>query len=232
MKHPSLLILLAPLGLLTACAPAPSEPAAATPKPAPATTPAPSSNPAIAPTTTNMNTPTASTTGSTPASTTAPIKTESAIFALGCFWSPELTFSKMPGVIDADVGYTGGRTTNPTYKEVCSDDTGHAEAVRIFFDPAKVTYQQLVDAFFANHDPTQVNRQGPDYGEQYRSAIFYQNDEQKTIAEATKAKLEASKKFSKPIATQIVKAGTYYKAEEYHQDYLKKRGLDTCAPGH
>jgi peptide-methionine (S)-S-oxide reductase len=151
-----------------------------------------------------------------------------ATFGAGCFWGPELKFSKLPGVLDAEVGYTGGRTTNPTYKEVCYEDTGHAEVVRVKYDPTKIAYTQLLEAFFAMHDPTQVNRQGPDYGTQYRTCIFAADDKQLQEANAFKAKLQASGKFSRPIATSIELAGPFYLAEDYHQDYLKKRGMDSC----
>src|SRR5215467_1071119 len=153
---------------------------------------------------------------------------EIATFAAGCFWGVEAKFRMIPGVEDALVGYSGGKTENPTYKEVCTDRTGHAEVVQVTFDPAKVSYETLVEAFWHMHDPTQVNRQGPDYGSQYRSAIFYHSPEQKAIAEKSKAALNASKKFHRPIATEITPAGTFYRAEEYHQRYLEKRGQAAC----
>ncbi|HJZ66483.1 MAG TPA: peptide-methionine (S)-S-oxide reductase MsrA [Candidatus Acidoferrum sp.] len=153
---------------------------------------------------------------------------EIATFAAGCFWGVEVKFRMIPGVEDAIVGYSGGRTDNPTYKEVCTDRTGHAEVVQVTFDPAKVSYETLVEAFWHMHDPTQVNRQGPDEGTQYRTAIFYHSPEQKTIAEKSKAALNASRKFSKPIATEITAAGPFWKAEEYHQRYLEKRGAASC----
>lgn len=192
------------------------------------TTPATASPAAASPAAASPATP-------SPAATTAPVKEEVAIFAMGCFWGPELKYSKIPGIIDADVGYIGGKLDNPTYKQVCTGATEHAEAVRIRFNPAIISYQQLVDLFFTWHDPTQVNRQGPDIGTQYRTAIFYTSPEQQKLAEATKAKLEGEKKFRRPIATQIVAASTFWKAEEYHQDYLKKQGMDYCpseGPGH
>ena len=153
---------------------------------------------------------------------------EKATFAAGCFWGVEATFRQMPGVISTRVGYTGGKTENPTYKEVCTDRTGHAEAVEVEFDPSQVTYPQLLKVFFENHDPTQVNRQGPDWGSQYRTAIFFHSPEQKMQAEQFKQELEKAHVYSKPIATQIVPAVTFYPAEDYHQQYLEKRGLASC----
>ncbi|MFZ0804300.1 MAG: peptide-methionine (S)-S-oxide reductase MsrA [Terriglobales bacterium] len=151
-----------------------------------------------------------------------------AIFAAGCFWGVEATFRQLPGVISTRVGYTGGQTSNPTYKDVCTDRTGHAEAVEVTYDPAKLSYEKLLDVFWENHDPTQVNRQGPDFGTQYRSAIFFTTPEQETAACASKAALEKSHGFSKPIATQIVPAVTFHEAEDYHQQYLEKKGLASC----
>jgi peptide-methionine (S)-S-oxide reductase len=151
-----------------------------------------------------------------------------AIFAAGCFWGVEATFRQLPGVISTRVGYTGGRTADPTYKDVCTDGTGHAEAVEVTYDPAKLPYEKLLDVFWENHDPTQVNRQGPDWGTQYRSAIFFTTPEQETAARASKQALEKSHHFSKPIATQIVPAVTFYEAEDYHQQYLEKKGLASC----
>ena len=151
-----------------------------------------------------------------------------AIFAAGCFWGVEATFRQLPGVTSTRVGYTGGQTDNPTYKEVCTDRTGHAEAVEVTYDPAKLSYDKLLDVFWENHDPTQVNRQGPDFGTQYRSAIFFTTPEQETAARTSKAALEKSHRFSKPIATQIVPAATFYEAEDYHQQYLEKKGLASC----
>jgi peptide-methionine (S)-S-oxide reductase len=154
--------------------------------------------------------------------------TELATFGAGCFWGVEAEFRKVPGVVDAIVGYSGGHTENPTYKEVCTDETGHAEVVQVTFDPAKVSYEQLLDAFFKLHDPTQVNRQGPDFGKQYRTAIFFHSPEQEAAAKKAKAALEASGKFRKPIATEITPAKAFYRAEEYHQRYLEKRGAASC----
>jgi peptide-methionine (S)-S-oxide reductase len=151
-----------------------------------------------------------------------------ATFAAGCFWGVEATFRQLPGVISTRVGYTGGQTQDPTYKEVCTDRTGHAEAVEIEYDPAKLSYDKLLEVFWENHDPTQLNRQGPDWGTQYRSAIFFHTPEQEAAAKASKEKLEKSRRFSKPIVTQIVPAGTFFEAEDYHQQYLEKKGLASC----
>ena len=154
--------------------------------------------------------------------------TEKATFGAGCFWGVETTFREIPGVVDAAVGYEGGTTLNPTYKEVCSDDTGHAEVVEVEYDPARVNYDRLLDVFWSAHDPTQMNRQGPDVGTQYRSAIFFHTPEQEQAARASKAKLETSQRFRRPIATKIEPAQTFYRAEEYHQQYLAKRGVKHC----
>ena len=151
-----------------------------------------------------------------------------ATFAAGCFWGVEATFRQLPGVTGTRVGYIGGHTVNPTYKEVCTDTTGHAEAVEVDYDPSKISYQQLLDVFWENHDPTQLNRQGPDFGKQYRSAIFFHTPEQEAEARESKEKLAKSGRFSKQIHTQIVPAETLYEAEDYHQQYLEKRGLATC----
>ena len=151
-----------------------------------------------------------------------------AIFAAGCFWGVEATFRQLPGVTSTRVGYTGGQTADPTYKDVCTDRTGHAEAVEVTYDPTQLPYEKLLDVFWENHDPTQVNRQGPDFGTQYRTAIFFSTPEQETAARASKAALEKSHRFSKPIATQIVPAVTFYEAEDYHQQYLEKKGLASC----
>jgi len=151
-----------------------------------------------------------------------------AIFAAGCFWGVEATFRQLPGVISTRVGYTGGRTENPTYKQVCTDGTGHAEAVEVTYDPAKLSYDKLLEVFWENHDPTQLNRQGPDWGTQYRSAIFFTTPEQETAAKASKESLERSHRYSKPIVTQIVPAPAFWEAEDYHQQYLEKKGLASC----
>lgn len=151
-----------------------------------------------------------------------------ATFAAGCFWGVEVEFRNVDGVVDVAVGYTGGHTDNPTYKEVCSDRTGHAEAVEVIYDPERVSYEELLEVFWNAHDPTQVNRQGPDVGSQYRSAIFVHDDEQKAGALASRDRLEAEGRFKRPIATEITPATTFWRAEEYHQRYLQKRGLATC----
>ena len=153
-------------------------------------------------------------------------KYEIATFAAGCFWHVEEAFRTLKGVIDVISGYTGGHTEKPTYKEVCTDLTGHAEAVQVTYDPDLISYKKLLDVFWSTHDPTTMNRQGFDIGTQYRSGIFYYNEEQKKLAEESKK--EVQKKFKKPIVTEVVKAGTFFKAEEYHQKYLLKRGLKTC----
>ncbi len=155
-------------------------------------------------------------------------KSQKATFAAGCFWSVEEVFRELKGVLKTTVGYTGGKTKNPTYEQVCSDKTGHAEAVEIEFDPTIISYEKLLDIFWECHDPTQMNRQGPDEGTQYRSAIFYHSEEQKKLALASKQKLEKSKKYNTPIVTEIVSASDFYRAEDYHQQYLAKRGMKTC----
>src|ERR1041384_3967577 len=146
-------------------------------------------------------------------------KLEKAIFAAGCFWCTEAAFEEVPGVVSAVSGYTGGTVKNPSYEQVSSGRTGHAEAVEVTFDPAKVSYERLLDVFWVNHDPTVTNRQFCDSGSQYRPAIFYVNDEQKRLAEASKAKWEKMTPFKQPILTQIVPAGEFWPAEDYHQDY-------------
>jgi peptide-methionine (S)-S-oxide reductase len=152
-----------------------------------------------------------------------------ATFAAGCFWGIEEAFRRVEGVANTTVGYTGGSLPNPTYRDVCTDRTGHAEAVEVEFDPARVSYEQLLDEFWSIHDPTTLNRQGPDVGTQYRSAIFYHDTEQKAAAEASKAKLQASGRFKRPIVTEIAPAATFHRAEEYHQRYLEKRGQPGCS---
>lgn len=151
---------------------------------------------------------------------------EQAIFAAGCFWGVQYYFDQVPGVTGTTVGYTGGTLENPTYEDVVSHTTGHAEAVLLEFDTDKVAYETLVKQFFRMHDPTQLNRQGPDIGDNYRSAIFYVTDEQKEIAEAVLA--EAQPRFSQPIVTEITQAGPFYRAEEYHQKYTEKTGRGAC----
>src|SRR5437588_1750546 len=148
--------------------------------------------------------------------------TETATFGAGCFWGIEAAFRRIPGVVDAVVGYSGGHTENPTYKDVCTDETGHAEVVQVTFDPATLTYEQLLDAFWQLHDPTQFNRQGPDYGRQYRSVIFFHSPEQESAARESKQILDASGRFSRKVVTEIVPAGTFWRAEDYHQRYLEK----------
>jgi peptide methionine sulfoxide reductase msrA/msrB len=152
-------------------------------------------------------------------------RTETATFAAGCFWGVEYKMGKLPGVVSTVVGYTGGATLAPTYEDVCTDKTGHAEAVQVTFDPAKVSYADVVRHFFAIHDPTQVNKQGPDYGTQYRSAIFYHDEHQKETAQKIMAELTGSGKFEKPLATELVPAKAFYKAEDYHQKYFEKHGV-------
>lgn len=154
--------------------------------------------------------------------------TERATFAAGCFWGVETRFRQVKGVSNVTVGYTGGTTKFPTYEQVCSDRTGHAESVLVEFDPAVVTYDQLLDVFWDMHDPTTKDRQGPDRGSQYRSAVFYHTPEQKERAEASKKRLEEAGKFSGPIVTEISQAQTFYPAEEYHQRYHEKHGLHGC----
>ncbi|MCC6933288.1 MAG: bifunctional methionine sulfoxide reductase B/A protein [Deltaproteobacteria bacterium] len=154
--------------------------------------------------------------------------TKVAMFAAGCFWGVEDKFSKLPGVAKTTVGYAGGRTTNPAYEDVCSDTTGHAEAVRIEYDPSKISFEQLLKEFFALHDPTTLNRQGHDVGSQYRSIIFYADDEQKQQAAEFKKSLEKSGKFRSAIVTEIVPSATFYPAEDYHQKYIEKHGGSSC----
>ncbi len=153
---------------------------------------------------------------------------ETATFAAGCFWGVEASFRQIKGVISTRVGYEGGTFENPTYKDVCTDRTGHAEAVEVKYDPARVSYEQLLKVFWENHDPTTRNRQGPDIGSQYRSVIFYHTPEQQAAALASKEQLTQAGKYRRPIVTEIVPASTFYVAEDYHQQYLEKRGLSTC----
>ncbi|HVV68423.1 MAG TPA: peptide-methionine (S)-S-oxide reductase MsrA [Gammaproteobacteria bacterium] len=154
--------------------------------------------------------------------------TEIATFAAGCFWGVEAAFQKLPGVIKTEVGYCDGTKENPSYEDVCSHTTGHAEAVRIEYDSNQISYEQLLDAFWETHDPTQLNRQGPDVGDQYRSAIFFHTPLQEALAIASKAALQKSQKFNRPIVTVIKPAPTFFRAEEYHQHYLEKRGQGAC----
>jgi len=151
-----------------------------------------------------------------------------ATFAAGCFWGVEDVFAHLKGVHSTAVGYTGGTKENPSYKDVCSGDTGHAEAVELDFDPAEVSYRELLAVFFQSHDPTTLNRQGPDFGTQYRSAIFFHDPEQEATARDAKAALEKAGIFKRPIVTQIIPAAPFYRAEEYHQKYFEKTGMRSC----
>jgi peptide-methionine (S)-S-oxide reductase len=153
---------------------------------------------------------------------------EKATFGGGCFWGVEVAFRQIPDVTATQVGYMGGNLKNPTYKDVCTDRTGHAEVVEVTFDPAKVSYEDVLKVFWTCHDPTQLNRQGPDVGTQYRSVIFYHSPEQQAAARASKEELKRSGSFQRPIVTQIVPVSDFWRAEEYHQQYLEKRGLATC----
>lgn len=151
---------------------------------------------------------------------------DKALFAAGCFWGVQFYFDQVPGVIETIAGYTGGTKPNPTYEDVCSHTTGHAEAVQITFDPSQVDYKTLVRQFFRMHDSTQLNRQGPDVGDQYRSAIFYDNDHQKQIAQTVRDELQQT--HDKPIVTEITPAGVFYKAEDYHQKFAERTGQGMC----
>ncbi|MBA3684318.1 MAG: bifunctional methionine sulfoxide reductase B/A protein [Planctomycetes bacterium] len=167
----------------------------------------------------------AATPGTSP---TAPSTTSKATFGAGCFWGVEATFRAIPGVVDARVGYEGGTLAEPTYHDVCSEDTNHAEVVEVDYDPAVVGYERLLEVFWANHDPTTPNRQGPDHGSQYRSVVFFHDTEQQRAALEAKRKLDASGRFRRPIVTEVTPAQTFWKAEEYHQRYLEKQGLPNC----
>lgn len=153
---------------------------------------------------------------------------ENATFGAGCFWGVELRFRQLPGVIDTAVGYAGGHLDNPGYRDVCSDTTGHAEVVQITYDPQQLDYQTLLQLFWDSHDPTTLNRQGPDIGSQYRSVIFYHTPQQEQLARQSLQNLQQSGRFSRSIVTQIEPAPTFWRAEEYHQRYLEKRGLGSC----
>lgn len=153
---------------------------------------------------------------------------ETVLFAAGCFWGVEEAFRTLPGVLKTTVGYSGGASSDPTYREVCAGTTGHAEVVEIRFDPSMISFRQLLDVFWASHDPTQLNRQGPDVGSQYRSAIFYSSNEQAELARQTKAALSTSSRYNRPIVTEISLASTFWPAEEYHQQYLVKHGMVAC----
>jgi peptide-methionine (S)-S-oxide reductase len=151
-----------------------------------------------------------------------------ALFGAGCFWGVEAAFRQVEGVLETAVGYSGGRKENPSYEDVCSGRTGHAEVVEVEYDPSKVSYDKLLDVFWENHDPTTLNRQGPDVGEQYRSAIFFLDPEQEAAARASRDRLEKSGRYKRPIVTEITPASRFYRAEEYHQRYLEKHGLAHC----
>jgi peptide-methionine (S)-S-oxide reductase len=155
-------------------------------------------------------------------------KTEKATFGAGCFWGVEAAFRQIKGVISTSVGYSGGSYENPSYRDVCTGTTGHAEVVEVVYDPSRVSYDDLLKVFWENHDPTTLNRQGPDWGHQYRSAIFFHTPEQEAAALASKAKLDGSGRYRRPIVTEITPASKFYLAEDYHQQYLEKRGLSTC----
>src|SRR5574341_1677671 len=153
---------------------------------------------------------------------------EKATLAAGCFWGVEAAFRKVKGVVSTSVGYTGGSFKDPTYEDVCSGKTGHAEAVEVEYDPSRVSYDELLTVFWENHDPTTLNRQGPDVGTQYRSAIFFHTPEQRVAAIASKEKLQNSGRYTNPIATEITPASQFYRAEDYHQQYFEKRGSAHC----
>ncbi len=155
--------------------------------------------------------------------------TEKATFGAGCFWGVEETFRNLKGVLSTAAGYAGGTKENPTYEDVCTDRTGHAEVVEVEFDPSQISYDELLDVFWSNHNPTTLNRQGPDVGRQYRSVIFYHSLEQEAAAKASKSKIEKSGRFNRPVVTEIESAPKFWRAEEYHQGYLQKRGQSHCA---
>lgn len=154
---------------------------------------------------------------------------ERATFGAGCFWGVEAAFRMVKGVVGTAVGYAGGHLPDPTYKDVCTDRTGHAEVVEVSFDPAVVSYDELLNVFWDNHNPTTLNRQGPDWGTQYRSVIFFHSPEQEATARRSRERLEASGRYKSPIVTEIAPAGPFYRAEDYHQQYLEKRGLAHCS---
>lgn len=156
------------------------------------------------------------------------MSTERATFGAGCFWGVEAAFRQVEGVVATAAGFSGGDLENPSYRDVCSGTTGHAEVVQVDFDPARVSYEQLLDVFWENHDPTQLNRQGPDVGSQYRSVVFYHSEAQRLAAEISKQTLADSGRYQSAIVTSIEPASTFYLAEDYHQQYLEKRGLATC----
>jgi len=156
------------------------------------------------------------------------MQTEKATFGAGCFWQVEAEFRQVKGVVATAVGYEGGTYANPTYRDVCTDRTGHAEVVEVEYEPSRISYEQLLNVFWENHDPTTLNRQGPDFGTQYRSVVFFHTPEQQAAALASKEQLQASRKYRRPIVTQVVPATQFYRAEDYHQQYLEKRGLSSC----
>ena len=153
---------------------------------------------------------------------------EKATFGAGCFWGVEARFGQLPGVLETAVGYEGGAVANPTYKDVCTDRTGHAEVVEITFDPSRVSYEAVLALFFSLHDPTQLNRQGPDWGRQYRSVIFFHSAAQEEAARTAIERLNAEKRFARSIVTEVAPATTFWRAEDYHQKYLEKRGAVSC----
>src|SRR3954453_12741724 len=157
------------------------------------------------------------------------MQTEKATFGAGCFWGVEETFRNLRGVTSTAVGYAGGKKDNPSYEDVCSDETGHAEVVQVEFDPSQISYEKLLEVFWSSHNPMTLNRQGPDVGTQYRSVVFYHSPEQKAAAEKKMAELDKSGRFPRPIVTQIEPAPAFYRAEEYHQQYLRKHGRSHCA---
>ncbi len=157
------------------------------------------------------------------------MRTEKATFGAGCFWGVEETFRDLKGVFSTAVGYAGGTKDNPTYEDICTDETGHAEVVEVEFDPAQITYEELLEVFWSNHNPTTLNRQGPDVGTQYRSVIFYHSPDQKSVAESSRKKIDVSGRFRRPVVTQIEPAPKFWRAEDYHQRYLQKRGQSHCA---
>ena len=156
------------------------------------------------------------------------MSTKFATFGAGCFWGVEAAFRRLEGVVDTSVGYMGGNVDNPTYEQVCSHSTGHAEVVEVEYDPSEVGYEDLLEIFWSNHDPTQLNRQGPDVGSQYRSVIFFHDSDQESRAKRSKQELDSSGRLGSPIVTEIVPAETFWRAEDYHQQYLEKRGLASC----
>lgn len=156
------------------------------------------------------------------------VNLKQAMFGAGCFWGVQYSFDQIKGVVESEVGYAGGHSANPTYKSVCTDTTGHAEVVHLWYDSEIVSYRELLKVFWENHDPTTMNRQGPDIGSQYRSVVFYYDSEQKELAEKSKEELAKSGKYSNPIVTEIIPAGQFYKAEDYHQKYFIKTGQKVC----